>query len=133
MLPAGLVPLEIERGLERLMLPGPGVMEDLVDGRPLPLVRPRHELASDAQVLLEDGHTVDSGAEGSDRLREGVADSLLGGDIERRVVEEMPGGKTLHADDADSLLLGDGQDLRLERVEIGIQDADRHLKRVPGE
>src|SRR5215216_2898257 len=91
MLPACLVPLELERGFERLMLPGPGMMEDFIDGGRLLLGRHRHELAGDAQVLVENGHTVDSGAEGSDRLREGVADSLLGGDGDRRVVEDVPG------------------------------------------
>src|SRR3712207_3164886 len=111
MLPAGLVALELERGLERLMLPGPGMMEDLVYGGCLLLGRHRYELAPDAQVLLQDGHAVDPGAERSDRLREGVADRLLGGDVDARVVEEMPGGEALHADDADPLLLGDGHDL----------------------
>src|SRR5215212_4572800 len=132
MLPAGLVPLELKRGLERLMLPGPGMMEDLVDGGRLLLGRHRYELASDTQVLLEDGQTVDSGAEGSYRLREGVANSLLGGDGDRRIFEDVPGGKALHADDADSLVLGDGHDLGLEGVEVGVQDAHRHLERIPG-
>src|SRR5687768_10165135 len=72
MLPARLIPFVIERGLERLVLPGPGMVEDLLDGGRLLLGRHRHELLSDAQVLLQDGHAVDSGAEGCDRLRQGI-------------------------------------------------------------
>src|SRR5829696_2456149 len=102
MLPACLVPLELERGFERLMLPRPGMMEGLIDGGRLLLSRHRDELASDAQVLLQDGHAVDPGAERSDRLREGVADGLFGGDADSRVVEDMPRGEALHTDDADS-------------------------------
>src|SRR3954447_16892134 len=132
MFPPRLIPFEIERSLERFVLTGPAMVEDLVDGGHLLLGSHRYELASDAQVLLQDGHAVDPRTERSDRLREGVADSLLGGDADGRVIEDMPGGEALHADDADSLLLGDRDDLLLEGIEIGVQDANRHLQRVPG-
>src|SRR5687767_3558269 len=50
MLPARLVALELERGLERLTLTVPGMMENLIDGGRLFLGRHRHELAGDTQV-----------------------------------------------------------------------------------